>query len=158
MRPDLGRLDAIAEILQVGSLLKAVHWRDGHRWAARARLASTSRRWYKPAGWNGAFAECALRGTPPMKIFRAAALIALLAGPAYAQMPDINIIPEARSKTPEEIEQDQLNEKAYKESLHKIPDAKVSSDPWGTVRSTDAPKPAKTIQTKPRAKTGNASN
>lgn len=94
-----------------------------------------------------------------MKIFRAAALIVLLAGsgPAYAQMPDINIIPEARSKTPEEIEQDQQNEKAYKESLHKIPDAKVSSDPWGAVR-TDAPKPAKTIQAKPRAKTGNASN
>jgi hypothetical protein len=72
-------------------------------------------------------------------------------------MPDINIIPEARSKTPEEIEQDQLNEKAYKESLRKIPDAKVSSDPWGTVR-TDAPKPAKTIQTKPRAKAGGTSN
>jgi hypothetical protein len=94
-----------------------------------------------------------------MKIFRAAALIALLAGPAYAQaLPDINIIPEARSKTPEEIEQDKANEKAYKDSLHKIPDIKASSDPWGSVRSTDAPKPAKTTQTKPRAKTGSASN
>ena len=94
-----------------------------------------------------------------MKIFRAAALIVLLAGPAYAQsLPDINIIPEARGKTPEEIEQDKANEKAYKDSLHKIPDAKASSDPWGNVRSTDAPKPAKTTQTKPRAKTGSASN
>jgi hypothetical protein len=94
-----------------------------------------------------------------MKIFRAAALIALLGGPAYAQsLPDINIIPEARSKTPEEIEQDKANEKAYKESLRKIPDAKASSDPWGNVRSTDAPKPAKSTQTKPRTKTGSASN
>jgi hypothetical protein len=94
-----------------------------------------------------------------MKIFRAAALIALLTGPAYAQsLPDINIIPEARSKTPDEIEQDKANEKAYKESLRKIPDAKASSDPWGSVRSTDAPKPAKSTQAKPRTKTGSASN
>jgi len=94
-----------------------------------------------------------------MKIFRAAALIALFTGPAYAQsMPDINIIPEARSKTPEEIEQDKINEKAYKESLRKIPNAKASSDPWGDVRSTDAPKSGKSVQAKSRAKTGNASN
>jgi hypothetical protein len=94
-----------------------------------------------------------------MKIFRAAALIALLTGPAYAQqMPDINIIPEARSKTPEEIEQDKVREKAYKESLRKIPDAKVNSDPWGSVRSTDTPKTEKSTQTKPRTKTGSTAN
>ena len=93
-----------------------------------------------------------------MKIFRAAALTALLTGPAYAQsMPDINIIPDARSKTPEEIEQDKINEKAYKESLRKIPDAKVSSDPWGNVRSGDAPKAERSTQTKPRTKSGSTS-
>jgi hypothetical protein len=92
-----------------------------------------------------------------MKIFRAAALLALLTGPAYAQaLPDINIIPEARGKTPDEIEQDRINEKAYKESLRKIPDAKVSSDPWGNVRGGDAPKAEKSTQTKPRTKTGSA--
>jgi hypothetical protein len=91
-----------------------------------------------------------------MRLLRAAALMVLLTGPAYAQaLPDINIIPEARGKTPDEIEQDKANEKAYKESLRKIPDAKVSSDPWGTVR-TDAPKPEKSTQTKPRTKTGSA--
>jgi hypothetical protein len=93
-----------------------------------------------------------------MKIFRAAALVALLTGPAYAQMPDINIIPEARSKTPEEIEQDNVREKAYKESLRKIPDAKASSDPWGSVRSADTPKAAKSTQVKPRTKTGSTGN
>jgi hypothetical protein len=93
-----------------------------------------------------------------MKIFRAAALIALLTGPAYAQMmPNINIIPDAASKTPEEIEQDQVREKAYKESLHKIPDAKASTDPWGSVR-TDTPKAEKSTQTKPRTKTGSTAN
>jgi hypothetical protein len=93
-----------------------------------------------------------------MKIFRAAALIALLTGPAYAQsLPDINIIPDARSKTPDEIEQDKINEKAYKESLRKIPDAKVSSDPWGNVRGVDAPRTEKSTQTKPRTKSGSTS-
>jgi hypothetical protein len=93
-----------------------------------------------------------------MKIFRAAALIALLSGPAYAQMPDINLIPETKSKTPDEIEQDKVQEKAYRDSLRKIPDAKTSSDPWGSVRSADAPQTAKRAQTKPRTKTGSTAN
>jgi hypothetical protein len=75
-----------------------------------------------------------------MKVFRLAAVIALLTGPAYAQMPNINLIPETASKTPEEKEQEAVQQKAYKESLKKIPDAKVSADPWGTVRSGDTPK------------------
>jgi hypothetical protein len=75
-----------------------------------------------------------------MRVFRIAAVFALLAGPAYAQLPNINLIPEIVSKTPEEKEQEAAQQKAYKDSLRKIPDAKASSDPWGNVRSTDAPK------------------
>lgn len=90
-----------------------------------------------------------------MKIFRAVALIALMAGPAYAQAPNVNLIPELASKTPEEKEQDAIREKAYRDSLRKIPDAKASSDPWGTVRSPDAPKPA---ASKLRTKTGSSTN
>jgi hypothetical protein len=96
-----------------------------------------------------------------MKVFRTAAVIALLTGPAYAQqMPNINLIPELASKTPEEKEADETRDKAYKESLKKIPDAKVSSDPWGNVRSPDAPKAStKTSATaKPRTKTGSTAN
>jgi hypothetical protein len=94
-----------------------------------------------------------------MKIFRAAALIALLATPAYAQMlPNINIIPETPSKTQDQIEQEKLQEKAYKDSLRKIPDAKATSDPWGDVRSSDTPKAEKRAQTKPRTKTGSSAN
>jgi hypothetical protein len=94
-----------------------------------------------------------------MTIFRAAALIALvsaLSGPATAQMqtPNINLIPELASKTPEEKEADAIKEKAYRESLRKIPDAKVSNDPWGTVR-TEAPKAA---PVKPKTKTGSTAN
>ena len=95
-----------------------------------------------------------------MKIVRAVALIVLLAGPAYAQsLPDINIIPDnTRSKTPQEIEQDKINEKAYRESLRKIPDAKASNDPWGSVRGADAVKPEKAPQSKSRTKTGNSAH
>ena len=45
--------------------------------------------------------------------------------------PNINLIPELKSKTPEEKEQEAIKEKAYRESLKKIPDAKASNDPWG---------------------------
>ena len=89
-----------------------------------------------------------------IRIFRAAALIAMLAAPvaapAFAQAPNINLIPELKSKSPEEREQDAINDKAYRESLRKIPDAKAASDPWGTVRS-EAPKPAPAAK---RTKTG----
>jgi hypothetical protein len=91
-----------------------------------------------------------------MRIFSAAAVIVLLAGPAYAQTPNINLIPELQSRSPEEKEADAVKEKAYKESLRKIPDAKGSSDPWGNVRSTDTPKAA--APAKPRTKTGSTAN
>jgi hypothetical protein len=89
-----------------------------------------------------------------MKLFRMAAVFALLAGPAYAQqLPNINLIPETASKTPEEKEQEAEQQKAYRDSLKKIPDAKASNDPWGTVRSTETPKTA--APAKPKTKSGN---
>ena len=91
-----------------------------------------------------------------MRILGAAAVIALLAVPAYAQTPNINLIPELQSKSPEEKEAEAARDKAYKESLKKIPDAKVSSDPWGNVRSGEAPRtPA---PAKPKTKTGSTAN
>ncbi len=91
-----------------------------------------------------------------MRIYGAAAVIMLLAGPAYAQTPNINLIPELGSKSPEEKEAEAVRDKAYKESLKKIPDAKGSSDPWGNVRSADTPKTA--APAKPRTKTGSTTN
>jgi len=107
-----------------------------------------------------------------MKVFGVAAVSALLvamaawAMPARAQMetPHINLLADTPSKTQEEIERDQAKDKAYKESLKKIPDAKGANDPWGTVRS-DAPKdasksaPAKSTSAARKTKTGsNAPN
>lgn len=92
-----------------------------------------------------------------MRVLCAVAAIALLTGPAaYAQqMPQMNLIPEAKSKTPEQIEAEKQRDAAYQESLRKIPDAKASSDPWGSVRS-DTPKASASTKppAKPRIKTG----
>ncbi len=83
------------------------------------------------------------------------AVMVLLMVPAYARSPNINLIPEIPSKTPEEKEAESVRDKAYRDSLKKIPDAKVSSDPWGTVRSNDAPKAA-AAPAKPKTKTGSS--
>jgi hypothetical protein len=86
-----------------------------------------------------------------MRILRAVAAIALITVPAYAQEPHINLVPEVQSKTPEEKEAEAERDKAYRESLKKIPDSKASSDPWGTVRET--PKSAAAAK---RTKTGSS--
>lgn len=93
-----------------------------------------------------------------MRMLAAAAVIGLLTGPAYAQMqtPNINLLSDLPSKTPEEQEKEAAQQKAYKESLKKIPDAKVSSDPWGNVRNVETPKPS--APAKPRTKTGSTAN
>ena len=89
-----------------------------------------------------------------MRMLSAAAVVMLLTAPAYAQMPNINMMPELQSKSPEQKEQEATRDKAYRESLKKIPDAKASSDPWGTVRSNDAPKAA--APARPKTKTGSS--
>jgi len=98
-----------------------------------------------------------------MRIFGAASAVALLvaiglpAGPAHAQTPSVNLLADQPSKTPEQLEKEEADQKAYKESLKKIPDAKASTDPWGNVRSGDTPKDtskAAAAPAKPKTKTG----
>jgi len=91
-----------------------------------------------------------------MRMLSAAAVVVLLTAPAYAQMqtPNINLMPEVKTLSPEEREQEAVRDKAYKDSLRKIPDSKGSSDPWGTVRSTEAPKAAAPVK---KSKTGSSS-
>ena len=85
-----------------------------------------------------------------------AALLGLAAAPARAQMgggsegPQVNLLSDLPSKTPEEKEQEAERDRKYKDSLMKIPNAKASNDPWGSVRS-DAPKTA-TAKPAPAAK------
>lgn len=93
-----------------------------------------------------------------MKVLFAAGAVAILAGPAFAQsqdshdkMPTMEQMMDA--KTPDQIEKEQAADKAYKESLKKIPDAKTSSDPWGSTRASDAPGTATKATAKTAAKT-----
>ena len=75
-----------------------------------------------------------------MKVFRMAAVLAVLAAPAYAQtMPNINLMDTGPGKTDEEKAAERERDARYKETLKKIPDAKASNDPWGGMRS-DPPK------------------
>jgi hypothetical protein len=88
-----------------------------------------------------------------MRVFLAAMMVALLAGPAYAQtekpIPRYGDI--GKAKTPQEIEADKEAERAYKRSLGNIPD-QGPTDPWGTVRSDGAPKPVVKTSPAKRAK------
>jgi len=96
-----------------------------------------------------------------MRMFRVAAIAMLVASPAFAQIPQLNLLQDNRpAKTQEERDAEAARDKAYKDSLKKIPDAKAPSDPWGNVRSTDAPKaPAKAAASaKPKTKTGSTAN
>jgi hypothetical protein len=104
-----------------------------------------------------------------MRVVGVAALAALvgatgLAVPARAQLggadgPHVNLLADQPSKTPDQVEAEQERDRKYKDSLKKIPDAKVSNDPWGGVRS-DAPKTAttKAPAAKAKTKTGSAQN
>src|ERR1700761_4234498 len=90
------------------------------------------------------------------KVLGLAAAVMLLASPALAQIPKLNLLQDNRpAKTQEEKDAESAQERAYRDSLKKIPDAKAPSDPWGTVRGPDAP--AKSASSgKPKAKSGSA--
>lgn len=94
-----------------------------------------------------------------MRVLHAAAVIALLAGPAYAQQKPIPKYGDAPvEKTRNQIEEDRAAESAYKRSLGNIPN-QTPTDPWGNARSVDAPKAvAKPAPAKPRTKTGASAN
>ena len=50
-----------------------------------------------------------------MRILSAAVMMVLLTAPAYAQMPNLNLMPEVVTRTPEEKEQDAIKDKACRD-------------------------------------------
>ena len=95
-----------------------------------------------------------------MRAFLAAMMVALLAGPAFAQtqQPIPRYGDLGKAKSPQEIAAEKEAERAYKRSLGNIPD-QGPTDPWGNARSVDAPKAvAKPSAAKPRTKTGASAN
>ena len=90
-----------------------------------------------------------------MKVLRASMLMtALLSGPAFAQSPHINLLVDGPGKTQEEIEKQQAAEKAYKDTLRKIPDAATSNDPWGGVRGPAQSQKQAKVQDRGRGRHG----
>ena len=84
-----------------------------------------------------------------MRIFCDVTMVAILAGtPVYAQEKAKTLEQMMDAKTPDQIEKEKATERAYKESLKKIPDAKAPTDPWGNARSADVPKAAAKSSTK----------
>lgn len=84
-----------------------------------------------------------------VRAFIAAAVIAVLAGPALAQQqaPVQRYGEPDKEKSVNEKQMDRDAERAYKRSLDAVPE-KGPVDPWGSTRGADTPKPA----AKPAAK------
>jgi hypothetical protein len=88
-----------------------------------------------------------------MRVFSAAAIIALLAGPAYAQDKPVPRYGDmGKAKTWGEMEQEKEAERAYKRSLGNVSD-KGPVDPWGNARNVGEPKAAAKADAKADAKT-----
>lgn len=92
-----------------------------------------------------------------MRVFLAAAVIALMSGPVCAQAPSIPKYGDLKGKTPQEIAAEKEADRAYQKSLGNIPEQKPS-DPWGTVRGDSAPKAAAKDPPAKRAKAGGTAN
>jgi hypothetical protein len=88
-----------------------------------------------------------------MRIFFAAAVIALLAAPAYAQLNGGKAPPgppPGPQKSQQEIKAERDAEQAYKKSLSGIPD-QPAADPWGIAREPATPAKTPAAKKKPAA-------
>jgi hypothetical protein len=75
-----------------------------------------------------------------VRAFIAGAIIAALAGPAWAQQKPMQRYGEKdKDKTWGEMEQEKETEQAYKRSLGSVPE-KAPVDPWGNARNVGEPK------------------
>ncbi len=73
--------------------------------------------------------------------FVAAMAFAVVAGPALAQMPAINMLDQGTPKSREEILRGKEIDQAYKSTMKKVPDQKkTNNDPWADVRGASGQK------------------
>ena len=82
------------------------------------------------------------------KLIGAGVIVIVLTGVAAAQlpMPGISLGGDNRRKlTPDEIAKQKATDSAYRAALDKIPEKKVTVDPWGNIRSA----PSTSAQNKP---------
>ncbi len=76
-------------------------------------------------------------------VLLAASFLGLVGVKAFAQVPSFSIPDTTRQYTDEEKERMKANEEAAKAARAKLPDQKVSSDPWAAARSAETPAPKK---------------
>ena len=87
-----------------------------------------------------------------MRAVLALIMIVSLAAPAFAQDTHVpRYGEEDKEKTNSQKQADKDAQEAYKRSLGNIPD-KGTTDPWGSARSTEAPKPAPAKAAKAKTK------
>ena len=80
-------------------------------------------------------------------IIGAAAISAMLAGSALAQMPMPSIsLQNDKQKSPDEIEHEKAVDRAYQSATKKIPDRSAVNDPWADVRPAPPAAPPKKKQ------------
>jgi hypothetical protein len=86
-----------------------------------------------------------------MRIALATFAIALLIGPAVAQIGGMNLLDEYdRKKSQEEIDKEKAAEEAYKSAMKKVPDQKkATNDPWADVRGVSESKSQKQTRSSP---------
>jgi hypothetical protein len=78
-------------------------------------------------------------------LIQAAAILALVTGAAAAQGVTMSPFKSQEKKlTPDELKAQQERDKDYKAAMDKIPDKKVTVDPWGDIR----PAPQNTAKNK----------
>lgn len=78
-----------------------------------------------------------------------AAMTVLLAQPAVAQV-NLMGVGDSKPVTQEEVEKREAQEKAYRDSLRKIPEQKAVNDPWGGVREGGSLPAGSKAKPKPR--------
>jgi hypothetical protein len=89
-----------------------------------------------------------------MRVLLAVVMVALLAGSAFAQDKHVpRYGEEEKEKSATEKAADKAAADAYQRSLNNIPD-RGPTDPWGSVRTTDSPKPTQTTVKPKKTKTG----
>jgi hypothetical protein len=109
-------------------------------------------------------------GNMRIRVFCAVAMIAVLAGPGYAQNAVQRYGEKDKDKTWGQMEQEKEAQRAYKRSLDNVPE-KGPVDPWGNARNVGEPKgdakaaakaaaksDEKAVPAKPKTKTGSGSS
>jgi hypothetical protein len=70
-----------------------------------------------------------------MRIILTGMMVVLLAGPAYSQAMNMNLMSNpGKMKTMEQVQQEAERDNAYQSAIKKLPNQNTKTDPWGNIR------------------------